>query len=62
MKFKVWCDSGANSKSKRVEIVDLSDIGLTESEWLEMSDSEKDEAMKEVAFAQLDWGFLEVEK
>lgn len=61
MKLRIWCDSGADIHSKREEIIDLEDIGLTEDEWKEMTPLEKEAAAKEVAFERLDWGFEELE-
>ena len=61
MKLKIWCDSGANARSKREVIVELSDIGFTEEEWKRLHEDEKEQIAKEVAFEQLDWGFEEVE-
>lgn len=60
MKLRIWCDSGANAHSKREEIIDLKDLNITEDEWKKMSEDEREAATKEVAFAQLDWGYAEV--
>ncbi len=60
MKLRIWCDSGANARSKREEIISLEDIGLTKEEWDKMDGKQRDDAVKEVAFAQLDWGYVEV--
>jgi hypothetical protein len=61
MKMRVWCDSGANAHSKREEIVDLSDLGVSDEKWAEMSEEEREATMKEVAFAELDWGYAKIE-
>ena len=61
MKLRIWCDSGANIHSKREEIIGIGELGLTEKEWREMSDAEREEAVKPVALERLDWGFEEIE-
>ncbi|WP_395026330.1 hypothetical protein [Comamonas odontotermitis] len=60
-KFKVWLDSGANIHSCRKQIIDLDDIGVDSDEWDEMSDRQKEECMRDIAFDRLDWGFTEIE-
>ena len=61
MKLRIWCDSGANSQSKREEVLSLEeDMGITEAEWAGMDEKQRDEAVKEFAFAQLDWGYVEI--
>lgn len=60
-KFKVWLDSGANIHSKRQVTITLKEIGIEDGEWDEMSDDDKDEAMKETAFEHADWGYVEVD-
>lgn len=60
MKIKVWLDSGANHFSKREEVYDLEDLGLSEEEWKNMSEESKEEMMKDIAFNTLDWGFKEI--
>lgn len=59
-KFKVWLDSGANIHSSREQIVSLDDIGCTDEEWDELSEDQREELMREVAFDQADWGFEEL--
>lgn len=59
MKFKVWCDSGANVHSCRTETVTLDELGLSDEEWAEMTESERDGFMRDVAFSRLDWGYAE---
>jgi hypothetical protein len=58
MKFKFWCDSGANAHSCRE---DECEIEMTEEEFAAMSDEEKEEMMREYAFERLDWGWERVE-
>ena len=59
-KFRVFLDSGANIHSKYETEISLEDIGITSDEWDAMSDSEKDDAMRDVAFEQSEWGFEEI--
>jgi hypothetical protein len=57
----VWLDSGANHDSKREVEVTLEDIGIDDDAWDRMTDEEKEEVMREVAFDKSDWGFVKVE-
>ncbi|EAO0106741.1 hypothetical protein EU727_08810 [Salmonella enterica] len=59
-KFKVFLDSGANIRSKYEREVDLDDLGI-EEDWDEMSEEEKNEAMQEIAWENMEWGFYEIE-
>lgn len=60
-RFKVYLDSGANIHSKYEQVVELDDIGLTDEEWNEMNEKQRDEVMKEVAWEQMEWGYDEIE-
>lgn len=60
MKLRIWCDSGANAHSKREEVCSIEDLGVSEGEWAAMAEELKEALVKEIAFAQLDWGFQEV--
>ena len=60
-KFEIWLDSGANIHSKRKVVRTLDDLGLSDDDWLGMSEEEQDDFMREEAFAQSDWGYKEVE-
>ena len=60
-KFKVWCDSGANSHSCREEIVDLDDLGFDSEDWDAMTDKDRDDAMRDVALDNMEWGFTEID-
>lgn len=60
-KFKVWCDSGANIHSNREQMIDLEILGV-EDEWDSMTDDQRDEVMKDVAWDRLDWGYQEIGK
>ena len=61
MKLRIWCDSGANIHSKREEILTLDQVGVTEEEWRAMHSKERDEIVKDIALAALDWGYQEME-
>jgi hypothetical protein len=58
-KFKVWLDSGANNQSKYETKTDLDNLGISSEAWDKMSEKEKDEAMREIAFEASDWGYSE---
>ncbi|EAA4852311.1 hypothetical protein DPP06_13125 [Salmonella enterica subsp. enterica] len=60
-RFKVYLDSGANIHSKYEQVVELDDIGLTDEEWNEMTEKQRDEVMKEVAWERMEWGYDEIE-
>lgn len=59
-KFKVYLDSGANIHSRYEATVDLEDLGLESEEWDDMSDEERQEIMREVAWERMEWGFEEI--
>jgi hypothetical protein len=59
-KFKVWLDSGANAQSCYEQVLSLSDIGLTDDEWVKMTEREQDDIMREEAFSKSDWGYTEL--
>jgi hypothetical protein len=56
-KIRFWCDSGANIHSMRKGTTTLDELGLTEAEWLAMTDDERDELMRDIACERLDWGY-----
>lgn len=59
-KFRVWLDSGANHASKYEEVVDLDDIGYSSDAWDSLSDERREEEMRDIAWQQSDWGFVEI--
>ena len=59
-KFKVWLDSGANIHSRYEDEVDLDDLGVSPEEWENMREREREDLMKDVAWAQMDWGYKEI--
>jgi len=61
MKFKVWLDSGANIHSRRETTISLDDIGISDDEWNQMTEADRDEVMRDVAFERSDWGYVETE-
>ena len=58
--FKVWLDSGANIHSKRYVIISLEELGYTDEEWEAMPEIDQEEIMREIAFEQTEWGWIEV--
>lgn len=62
MKFKVWLDSGANIHSCREAVVSLDSLGISRESWIAMSDEEREDVMRDVAFEQSDWGYSEIEE
>ncbi|HCO3755924.1 TPA: hypothetical protein ACNTUM_000666 [Escherichia coli] len=61
-KFKVWLDSGANQHSCYKQEIDIEDdLNITSDEWDALSEEEKDEVMREVAWDRMEWGFAEIE-
>lgn len=59
-RFKVYLDSGANIHSRYEAEVDLDEFGIESDEWDEMSEKERDEVMKEVAWERMEWGYNEI--
>lgn len=52
-----WCDSGASIHSCRRGTITLQELGMTEEEWRDMSDDERDGVMRDIACDRLDWGY-----
>ena len=61
-RFKVFNDSGANIHSKYETTTSLEELGIEEAVWDGMTEEERDEAMRDVAFRQADWGYFEVDE
>lgn len=60
MKIKVWCDSGANIHSCREDIIDLAkDWNISDEEWKQMSEEEKQNEVDNWAYDRLDIGWKE---
>lgn len=59
--FKVWLDSGANIHSSYSVTINLEELGYSDAEWDEMPELDKEEIMREVAFEQSEWGWMEIE-
>lgn len=55
--IRYWLDSGANIHSCREGKVTLKELDLTEQEWLDLSDPERDDIMRGIAFECADWGY-----
>lgn len=60
-KFIVWLNSGANAHSCRKVETTLDELGLTSEDWDKLTEGERDEVMKDVAFEQSDWGYSEID-
>lgn len=60
-KFKVWLNSGANIHSCRKVEVALDEIGVSDEEFSEMSENDKEEMFRDIAFQNSDWGWEEIE-
>ena len=56
-KINVWLDSGANIHSKFEQVIDLADRSITDEEWDNMDDVEREGLMQEIAFETLEWGW-----
>jgi len=61
IKYKVWLDSGANNESCRRDVITVEELGYSDEEWNRRSTQDQEDELKEVAFAQADWGFLLLE-
>lgn len=62
-KYKVWLDSGANAFSSYTQEIDVEeDLGMTIEKWDSLSEQEKEETMKEIAWERMEWGFSEIEE
>ena len=61
-RFKVFNDSGANIHSKYETTTSLEELGIEEAVWDGMTEEERDEAMRDVAFQQAEWGYFEVDE
>ena len=60
-RFRVWNDSGANIHSRYQVTTSLDELDLTEAKWNTMTEDEREEIMREVAFQCSDWGYAEIE-
>lgn len=61
-KFKVWLDSCANAYSRREEEITLDYLGISDSEWDAMTEDQREDAMRDIAFARSDWGYVEIKE
>lgn len=55
-------EGGANIHSTFKDEVSLEDLGLTEPEWDALSNDEKEELVRPLAFDLSDWGFRKIEE
>lgn len=61
--IRFYCDSGANTSSKRVQILNtVKDLGLEDGQWEEMTRIEQYTIAKDWACGKLIIGYDEVEK
>lgn len=58
--IEYWCDSGANIHSRRKGTITTEELGYSEEEWDMMEEDEREDIVKDIAFARLDWGFREI--
>ena len=61
-RFKVFLDSGANIHSKHQTTTSLEELGIEEDVWNGMTEEQRDEVMRDVAFQQAEWGYFEVDE
>lgn len=61
-KFKVWLDSGANHQSSYEQFITLDEVGLSDEDWEDMDEDEREDVMREIAFSRSEWGFGEIEE
>lgn len=59
-KFKVWLDSGANHVSRREQEVTLDEFNISDAEWDSMTEEQREDVMRDVAWDRMDWGYAEV--
>lgn len=59
MKVRFFCNSGANIHSTRQEVVDLEKLGISDTDWRDMSEEEKYKVAEEWAWEKLEIGFEE---
>jgi hypothetical protein len=63
VKIRLYCDSGANVKSKREEVVDtVKDWDMEEGEWEAMSDEDRQKEVDQWAWDRLEIGWTPVEE
>jgi predicted Fe-S protein YdhL (DUF1289 family) len=60
--FRVWLDSGANVHSCYRQIISLDELGIEDEEWDSMSEEEREDVMREIAWDRMDWGFQEIQE
>lgn len=63
MKIRVYCDSGANIHSRRSEVIDLEkDWNMSDEDWNEMTDDEKQNIVDEWAYERLEIGWEDTDE
>jgi hypothetical protein len=59
-RFMIWLDSGANAFSRYNISHSLEELGYSDEEWDAFTENEKDDVMRDIAFACSDWGYTEL--
>jgi hypothetical protein len=59
IKIRYWLDSGANIHSMYEDVTTTEELGIPDSEWIEMTEEQKDEVMRDLAWERADWGWSE---
>lgn len=59
-KIKFYLDSGANIHSQYSAVYSLKDLNITEEEWDSMSEEQKEEFARDIAWQRAEWGWQEV--
>jgi hypothetical protein len=61
-KVRFYCDSGANHRSCRDEVLDtVKDLGLDDGEWEEMQEDDRENLAEEWAKERLEIGYESIE-
>ncbi len=61
MKIETYIDSGANAHSCKRATYSLDELGLSDEDWSEMTEQEKEDFMRPIIWDTLEWGFFEEE-
>ncbi len=54
-----YVDSGANIHSMHKVTYSLEELGYSEEAWDNLSEEQKEEIAREIAFERLEWGYYE---
>lgn len=61
IRIHYWLDSGANIHSCYEDETTTDELGIPDSEWREMTEEQKDEVMRELAWERSDWGWRDLD-